>query len=280
MQPKFHEITSLGTVRLPQAGVESWDDDGVLILEDFIPHDLIDAYVEERTRLLHGTPKWRSGWNGPTPYLHVPSMKNLALHRPLTQAIQPLIGWHEPGLHLCLTGFQSTERQFHQDAYLNPEFVKDHYIAAWIALDDIHEDSGVFQYAPGSHKAPVIQREKVWSSMKHLGQDPSLPTWPSDSQDWVGKACEEFLEDKGVRIKSFVPKKGTVLLWHSYLIHRGSKPKNPELERRALICHFSSIDSRPDMPVLKRHPNGSYFFHFDHVEPEESTHRSKVLEKV
>jgi hypothetical protein len=256
-------------------GNHEWEQRGVLHLPGLIPDELIDGYVEERRRLLGGTPKWRPGWNDPVPYLRVESMRRLALYRPLTEAIRGLIG-SEPGLHLCLTGFESTERAWHQDRYLNPEGVGERYIAAWIALDDVSPDAGPFEYAPGSHLWPVIEREKVWAAMRDMDQDPTRPTWPSDSQHWVGAACEAEIEARGATVEKFLGKRGDVLLWHASLIHRGSKPLDRQVERRALISHYSSIHARPDMPHLRRIENGSFYFEFAHgyAEPAESTHRS------
>ena len=53
-------------------------------------------------------------------------------------------------MHLNLTGWVSTERNWHQDDYLNP------FINSWygrlVALDKISADAGPFEYVPGSHK--------------------------------------------------------------------------------------------------------------------------------
>lgn len=254
---------------------EQWEQDGVLHLKNLIPEEMINDYIEERTQLLGGTEKWRPGWNDPVPYLRVQSMKRLALYRPLTEAIKPLIGGDEPGLHLCLTGFESTERAWHQDRYLNPEPVGERYIAAWIVLDDVSAEAGPFEYLPGSHRWPVIQRERVWAHMRKIGQDPTLPTWPSDSQDWVGAACEAEMKARDAEPVQFLGKRGDVLLWHASLIHRGSKALDRTIERRALISHYSSIHVRPDMPHLRQLANGSYYFDFAHgyKEPAMSTHK-------
>lgn len=274
MNPKFIEITGPND-HVPHPNPD-WERDGVLLLPKLIPDDLINAYVEERTRVLGGSSKWRTGWNGPTPYLQIESMKALATYRSLTEKIRYLIG-AEPGLHLCLTGFQSTERRTHQDRYLNPENVGEKYIAAWIALDDVHHDAGPFEWVPGSHRWPVIERSKVWDQMRNLGQNPSLPTWPSDSQEWVGDACDDEVALRGKDFVPFLAKKGDVLLWHASLLHRGSKPKNKALERRALIAHYSSIHARPDMPHLVPMENGSHYFNFPGSdEPEDSTHQAKM----
>lgn len=272
----FQEITAENTNPLPPTGIPQWDQEGVLHLERIIPESLIDAYVQERRHLLEGTQNWLPGWNGPCPYLHVYSMRNLALYRPLTEAMKPLIGGNEPGLHLCLSGFRSTERALHMDSYLNPAGVEDHYIAAWIVLEDVHPDAGPFEYVPGSHRWPVIRREKVWDAMKVMNQRFDADSWPSDTQGWVGQACEQEIARRGESLKQFIGKRGDVLLWHSQLVHRGSIPRNDKLERRSLISHFSSIKHRPDMPAPTQAPNGSYYFVFpDYKEPGISTHKSK-----
>jgi hypothetical protein len=49
------------------------------------------------------------------------------------------------------------------------------------------------------------------------------------------------------------------LLWHSNLIHRGTKPRNPELLRKALILHYSGYSKRMDMEPKIRHAHGFYF---------------------
>ena len=64
-------------------------------------------------------------------------------------------------LSLALTGWVSTERNWHQDDYLNPPDVDAWYVAAWLALDDIPSGSGPFQYVPGSHRWPAIRGDKV-----------------------------------------------------------------------------------------------------------------------
>lgn len=256
----FEELTGENNERV--LGIdEGWIKTGVSVFLNFIPHNLIDAYIEERKTLLQGD-KWRSGWKGPTPYLHVKTMRDLALYGPLQEKLAERIE-DTPGLHLCLTGFQSTERAPHQDRYLNPESVGKKYIAVWIALGDIDPDAGPFTYVPGSHTWRVLERKKVLAyETKRNGKiDPY--TWPSNTQDFVGQACNEETLRQNVEKVQFIPKKGDVLLWESSLIHEGSIPKNKELERPALICHYSSIRHRPDMGKVIEEKDG-YYFDFKH----------------
>src|SRR6185437_11832299 len=121
----------------------AWRRDGVVILPNFLPSDLIDRYSRRRQRL--NDP---AGWRDLQPYLDVPELREIGLYPPLMRVMQEIIG--EPMmLHLCLTGWVTTERDWHQDDYLNPPFVRCWYGAVWMALDDIRADSGPFEYVAG-----------------------------------------------------------------------------------------------------------------------------------
>ncbi len=78
--------------------------------------------------------------------------------------LRELIG-KETMLHLNLTGWISTERDWHQDDDLNPGPVNSWYAAVWIALDTIDPASGPFEFIPGSHRWPLPRGEKVRAFM-------------------------------------------------------------------------------------------------------------------
>src|SRR3954471_12388918 len=84
-----------------------WRDNGYLILPGALPHDLIDRYLERLERY-HNL----GGFDTPTPYEHVPELRDLALHPAVLECINRLIG-EEMVLHLNLTGMVSTERNWH-----------------------------------------------------------------------------------------------------------------------------------------------------------------------
>jgi len=229
---------------------QSFRDNGVYVAQGLIPDDLIDRYCRVRARV-----KSPGGWESPCPYIHVPELRDICLYRPMMDIMKDLIGY-EMMLHLNLTGWVSTERQWHQDDYLNPSFVNSHYIAVWLALDDIHPDSGPFQYVAGSNRWPLIRQEKVFKIMKDLqGIRPEDPAWPSRTQDWVADACAEEIKRKDATVTAHLPKRGDVLFWSGRLIHQGSKPNTAGKERKALITHYSSIYHRPDMRARIVHRN-------------------------
>lgn len=244
--------------------LQRWREQGYVKLSGLISDEDLDRYSEARERIL---PKDRSakdnywtGWHYPTPYIDCPELMDLATHPQIMTALRYLIG-EEMAVHLALTGWVSTERKWHQDTYLNPDFLWSFYAAVWIALDDIDEDSGPFEMVTGSHNWPSLRRDRLFRYL--TPGERTSPDWPTFTQDDVGRVCEEEMQNRGEVPERFIAKKGDILIWHSNLVHRGSPPKNPELLRKALICHYSAINKRFDMDTIKRNPNnGQVYFDF------------------
>lgn len=240
---------------------EIWGRDGVLIIPNFFPHTLLDAYRAryERDNGENAAYGYKSG----TPYLEIQEMRDLCLYEPLAAVLESLIG--EPmGLHLNLCNWVSTERTWHQDHYLNPDGVNCFYLAVWIPLDDIHPDSGAFQFVRGSHRWPVMSGEKVQAALNLQGYDPD---WPRKAEKFVTRVFDEKIEEENAKVETWHGKKGDVLIWHSLLAHRGSKPNSPDLRRPALIAHYSGINHRKDMKKAELYENQltnskGYFFPF------------------
>lgn len=261
MQIRYEDLSEpieLQSARFSGLDVDKWHKDGVLVLPKFMSDRRIDAYCKLREQVPLG------GWNA-TPYLHYREIRDIALEERLLDQMKRLVG-SEVGLHLNLTGWVSTERNWHSDSYLNPGGVDDHYIACWIALDDITPDSGPFQYIKGSHLWPVVRQSKLFSL---LTQEQRLdPAWPSHTQGDVSQACEMERQRREAEVVTYLPKKGDVLLWHAFLVHRGSEPNRLGALRKTLIAHYSSVAHRPDMFFIRdRLTNGSIAL-FDHeVQP-------------
>jgi Phytanoyl-CoA dioxygenase (PhyH) len=230
-----------------------WRDNGYLILRDFLPHDLIDAYVKLREKVPSA-----GGWSCPVPYMHVSELRDLSLHAQLMDKLKSLIG-EKMGLHLNLTGWVSTERNWHQDDYLNPPYINSWYAAVWMALDDIHADSGPFEFVPGSHKWPLLRSHKV---MLYLTpEERTRIDWPKISERFVNEIVEREVRARAAPTEKFIAKKGDLLIWHGRLMHRGSVPNTPGMPRKTLISHYSGISHRLDMRSTAEHTSGGTYFH-------------------
>ncbi len=238
-----------------------WWRNGVVVLEKFLPEELMDRYDAVRSKF----PDPR-GW-GPTPYMYYEEIKHLCLYAPLSSVLKNLIG-APMGLHLNLTGYISTERAWHQDTFLNPPHVGGWYVAVWMALEDISPDSGPFQYVPGSHKWPELKREKVLAQLTE--EERRSDMWPTYSERILTPLFEEKIKESGLPVVTYLPKRGDVLIWHSRLTHQGSKPNVPGAQRKAIISHYSAITHRHDMPdkrqlkgSVKGHNIDGYYFHIE-----------------
>ncbi len=240
----------------------AWRRTGVLILRDFIPDDVTAPYIERRAA--YGRP---AGWQTPTPYVHVPEMRSLALYPPLMAQMKELVG-EDMMLHLCLTGWVSTQRGWHQDDYLNPPHVNCWYAAVWIALGDIGPDCGPFEYVPGSHRWPLMRGDKVKQFLTHeeltrISPGLGYNDWEVAAERFVNPAINAEIKACGQAPVPFFAKRGDVLIWHGRLIHQGSLPKVKGMERRSLIAHYSGVNHRDDMPERRTDENGSVYAHFD-----------------
>ncbi len=238
----------------------AWRRDGVVVLRQFLPDSVTDPYIARRAALDRP-----AGWLSPVPYLQVPELRTLALYPPLMAMLEQLIG--EPMLlHLALTGWVSTERNWHQDDYLNPPFVNSWYAAVWIALDHIDPASGPFEYVPGSHRWPLLRGEKVrgfLSEAELSRQENGVNHWPKYAERFVTPAIEAAIARERAPLRAFLAEKGDVLIWHGRLMHRGSTPKQAGRERRSLITHYSGAGHRPDMVVQASDENGQAYAVFD-----------------
>jgi hypothetical protein len=231
-----------------------WRANGYLHLPKFIPDGLIDAYCAVR-----GALDLPGGWRTPTPYVQVAECRDLGLYAPLMDKLESLIGG-EMGMHLNLTGWVSTGRDWHQDDYLNPPCVNSWYAAVWIALDDIHPDAGPFQFVPGSHTWPLVRRDNVFAFL--TPEQRRSEYWPGKTQGAISRAFEDEFARRGVCHDVYLPKKGDALIWHGRLAHRGSQPNDLSLRRKSFIAHYSSLAHRPDMPERARHTNGKAYMVF------------------
>jgi len=235
-----------------------WRDHGYVIKRNFIPGSLIDEYIELRNKLNLGD----GSFPDCHPHLYSSVIRDMCCSRELHYLLVDLIG-EEMGLHFSLNGFKSSERGWHQDDYLNPENTMGRYVAVWMAMGDIHPDSGPFEFVPGSHKWPCLRREKVKALVKPEAHC-NIHELVTAAEYLVNKSTENYIRETGSEVVQFIAKKGDMLIWHAKTMHRGSIPENPNLIRPALISHYSAIRDRTDLGSreITRHGDGGYFWEF------------------
>lgn len=221
-------------------------DNGYLILRGFIPDDLIDAYLELRVE--HELQKQQFPDN--TPFIEHKLMRDVLLYPPLMAVIRELHA-AEMGLIFSLTGFRSTNRGWHQDAYLDPEDALPR-LASWIACGDVTDQMGPFEYVPGSHRWHALSNVKINEFLRpeyrwpdgHLARKPGNFGWGRISEAFIDPAVYDKIDRDGAEVHEFTAKKGDVLLWYGRLMHRGSPALQNGATRPGLIGHYAPIFER------------------------------------
>jgi hypothetical protein len=234
-----------------------WRRDGALIAKSLIPDSLIESYSLERQK--RNIPHI-SGFPDCFAYMRVPEVLAIACYKPLSDLLSNLLG-EEMLPHFDLTQWVSTERNWHQDDYLNDESINSHYAAVWFALDDISPDSGPFEFIPTTNHLPISRKRKVKQLLS--GGERESPDWPKYSERVLTPIFQELIDTLGVEPKKFLGGMGDALIWHGRLVHRGSKPNIKDKVRKSLIVHYTGISRiDPSLHEVRRTSDGvPYIWH-------------------
>jgi len=225
---------------------------GYLIKHGLIPAALTEPYLAERSAIQDET---FSVWGGS--YMDLESMRDVCLFDTLVDLVEKIVG-RPVGLFLTLSGFKTTKREWHQDFYLKSGYENIDYCAAWIAVDDVSQDSGPYEFVPESHRLPPLRQELIWEWLEPNQRD--TPGATRFAEKFVTAATGRLIKERSLQTKTFVPKRGDVLLWHPFLLHQGTVAKDPDLQRPGLIAHYNSLHTLQirGRPLLQA-PNGKLY---------------------
>ena len=146
------------SIPAPPPGPADWNDEGVVILQGVLDPVMVADYMAEWESangpvvirdVVAGSPGETTctldattqggvsgygaepgGWSDCAPYSRYPALAAMCCQGPLADVLEGLLG-QPAGVHLNLTGWVSTQRNWHQDGYLNPVHVGDTYAAVW-----------------------------------------------------------------------------------------------------------------------------------------------------
>lgn len=234
-----------------------WRENGYVILGQAIPtewldqlwseiEELIENHEKYQTQVRIDLPEYQSNpvqpvKNVPKSVLNGPFLKfndfhdnsvigkKIMLHKNIVTFLEAVFGDKVIAMQSLLFKYGS-QQPTHQDfAYVVSE-VPSHLAAAWIALEDVHIDSGPLSYYPGSHK---INKFNFGNGIFFNGKSTLNPT---DFATYLDAVCKSA----GLEKKTLLIKKGEVLIWHAALAHGGEEIRNPALTRKSYVCHYSS----------------------------------------
>lgn len=119
----------------------------------------------------------------------------------------------------------------HQDHLHLDTRPEGHLVGVWIALEDIHPDSGPLFVYPQSHELGPMIDHTIDSKMYD----------PNHTEKWAEtypSLLQRKLKENGYRKESPQLYRGDILIWHSYVTHGSDAPRDPLRTRKSLACHY------------------------------------------
>ncbi len=146
----------------------------------------------------------------------------------LTRVIGPDVKCMQSMLFIKASG--KPGQAWHQDEFFIP--TRDRSLCGgWMALDDATVENGCLWVIPGSHKPGII-----WPAQKH-----------DDRRfDCTGEAVFPYADSDAVPVEV---KRGSIVFFNGYLLHRSLPNKSTKGYRRVLVNHYMSAQS-----LLPWHP--------------------------
>lgn len=234
---------------------------GYVILEKAVDHAAIDQYKADLLTAAHAdntplvasvpvhgpqdkdvVPLAQADLNAPLTkvldtYVHLPSALALSFAEPIVRFLKIVF----EGSLLAFQGLhfeRGSTQAVHQDtAYVVLERPM-HLCASWIALEDVQPGSGELMYYEGSHRLPDWLYSKAFKHYNHERDK---------HEEHMGhlKALVDRSEERGLPLRTFLPKKGDALIWAADLAHGGSQITDASLTRRSLVTHYTDAATRP-----------------------------------
>lgn len=189
------------------------------------PSDLASLDANERQRLLNEC-SWR--------YHRFAFNDELAskfAHHPEVIRLTSLIFGEPSAPKFSISFGNGSTQELHQDIavfHIQPE---GYLIGAWIALEDITQEAGPLRYYPGSHRLGLWGKHREdypYTNVRTLSRGEK-----KEYEEWLeGEGSEPYQE------KLLTVPKGSVLLWHSHLIHGGAPWTDRTKSRNSLVVHY------------------------------------------
>ncbi len=219
-----------------------WIDDGYLILPQAIPSDVVDAtWAAYEEAVKRGAITLEPEAVSPedpfpgrflNPHFHVAELDRLLKHPTLLRTCELLLG-RKPIPFQTITSHKGSQQGAHSDSIHMTTYPVGYLAACWIAMEDIHLDSGPLSYFPGSHRAPYLFAKDVGISFEEFRSRGYAPY-----HERYEPAIRDVVRERNYPERFLEAKKGDVLFWHANLVHGGSVRKDLARSRKAVVCHY------------------------------------------
>lgn len=195
--------------------VRSFDEDGVAILRDAVPLELVARVRDEIDELLPPGPMRRgrveNAWRRRT------AIRELAMAPPVIALLRDLYG-RRPIPFQTLDFAVGTEQRLHRDSVHFDSIPHGLMCGVWVAMEDIGPDDGPVVYVPGSHRDAAPPQV--------VGGD--YARYEDDVDASLG----------GRVAQPFLARAGDAIVWAADLLHGGARVADASSTRRSQVTHY------------------------------------------
>jgi hypothetical protein len=173
-------------------------------------------------------------------WLKCDSVKELACFPEIIRLLEMLYG--RKALPFQTLNFRvGSQQQAHSDTIHFSSLPAKFMCGVWVALEDITIENGPVFYCPGSHRLP----EYDFSQIKPDAQINDYDDY-GDYEKFIG----QIVDNNSLEKKTFLAKKGDVLIWSSNIIHGGSPLIKKDATRWSQVTHYFFEDCYYYTPML------------------------------
>jgi ectoine hydroxylase-related dioxygenase (phytanoyl-CoA dioxygenase family) len=130
-----------------------------------------------------------------------------------------------------LNFIHGSQQDVHQDLVHLTPFPAGMMCGVWIALEDVHPDSGPLVVYPRSHRLPRLYTRTVPVDKVRDGN------WHPFVEKYSPRLME-LIKHADLKPVYYTPKTGSVLIWHETLAHGGSQRKSDSITRKSMVSHY------------------------------------------
>jgi len=159
------------------------------------------------------------------------SVKKLAVNKTILNILRASYQ-SEPIPFSTINFVKGTEQPLHSDEFHFGSIPHRFLSGCWIALEDIHPESGPLSIVVGSHKLPIFSFEQIGLGTPRNEID--FKKNYTAYEEWV----KETIRLYDLNVVTPKLKRGQCIIWLSNTLHGAYRIKNRQLTRKSLVVHY------------------------------------------
>jgi hypothetical protein len=165
------------------------------------------------------------------PDLHSHSDRALDLYLDPTLFHMVELVYDEPAVAFQSLYFEyGSQQRLHRDPMFVATDPASHLLASWVALEDVTAESGPLTYVPGSHRLPWFEFTPGSIVCGHMTT--------AERQKEFDATTQAAISERGLEVKAFTCRRGDAFIWHSGLLHGGSRIQDRTRTRKSFVTHY------------------------------------------